>query len=783
MKKTTRKQQDALDYHSQGRPGKIEVIPTKATNSQRDLSLAYSPGVAEPCLAIADNIDDVYKYTAKGNLVAVISNGTAVLGLGNIGAEASKPVMEGKGVLFKIFADIDVFDIELNVTDVDEFVRTVKAMEPTFGGVNLEDIKAPECFEIERRLKAELSIPVMHDDQHGTAIISAAALLNALELQKKKIDKIKLVVIGAGAAAISCSKLYVSMGARLDNIVMIDREGVIRADRKNHMDETKRHFATKRNLHTLEDAMKDADVVIGLSSANTLTPAMLKSMAKNPIVFAMANPDPEIEYNLAINTRKDLIMATGRSDYPNQVNNVLGFPYIFRGALDVRATAINEEMKIAAVKAIADLAKLPVPEAVNLAYNQKNITFGKDYIIPKPLDFRLISHVAPAVAKAAIDSGVARHKIKDWEAYKDELNKRLGLDDKLMRALTVKAKGDPKRVVFAEADNYKILKAAQIVKEEGIAIPILLGDSQKIHALIEEHQLELNDVQILDPKVEDTMVANYAQLFFEKRKRRGVTEYEAKKAMRDRNHFGAMMLDQGDGDALISGLTKNYPLTIRPALQIIGTEADTSKVAGMYLMLTKQGPIFLADTTVNIDPNVEELVEITKLVAKSVNKFNISPRIAMLSYSNFGNSETPNPMKVRKAVEILHQQHPELIVDGEMQANFALNPALLKDNFPFSTLNGAPANTLIFPNLDAGNAAYKILQEIGGAEAVGPILIGMKKPVHILQLGSSVREIVNMVTIAVVDAQSKEESGLQKVATKTRSLGAKIMARTIKLRK
>lgn len=783
MKKTTRKQQDALDYHSQGRPGKIEVVPTKATNSQRDLSLAYSPGVAEPCLAIADNIEDVYKYTSKGNLVAVISNGTAVLGLGNIGAEASKPVMEGKGVLFKIFADIDVFDIELNVTDVDEFVRTVKAMEPTFGGVNLEDIKAPECFEIERRLKAELSIPVMHDDQHGTAIISAAALLNALEIQKKKIDKIKLVVIGAGAAAISCSKLYVSMGARLENIVMIDREGVIRADRKNHMDDTKRHFATKRNIHTLEDAMKDADAVIGLSSANTLTPAMLKSMAKNPIVFAMANPDPEIDYNLAINTRKDLIMATGRSDYPNQVNNVLGFPYIFRGALDVRATAINEEMKIAAVKAIADLAKLPVPEAVNLAYNQKNITFGKDYIIPKPLDFRLISHVAPAVAKAAIDSGVARHKIKDWEAYKDELNKRLGLDDKLMRALTVKAKGDPKRVVFAEADNYKILKAAQIVKEEGIAIPILLGDIEKIQALIEEHQLELSDVQMFDPRVEDKMVAEYADLFFEKRKRRGVTEYEAKKAMRDRNHFGAMMLDQGDADALISGLTKNYPLTIRPALQIIGTEADTSKVAGMYLMLTKQGPIFLADTTVNIDPNVEELVEITKLVAKSVNKFNISPRIAMLSYSNFGNSETPNPMKVRKAVEILHQQHPDLIVDGEMQANFALNPALLKDNFPFSTLNGAPANTLIFPNLDAGNAAYKILQEIGGAEAVGPILIGMKKPVHILQLGSSVREIVNMVTIAVVDAQSKEESGLQKVATKTRSLGAKIIAKTIKLRK
>lgn len=783
MKKTTRKQQDALDYHSQGRPGKIEVIPTKATNSQRDLSLAYSPGVAEPCLAIADNVEDVYKYTAKGNLVAVISNGTAVLGLGNIGAEASKPVMEGKGVLFKIFADIDVFDIELNVTDVDEFVRTVKAMEPTFGGVNLEDIKAPECFEIERRLKAELSIPVMHDDQHGTAIISAAALLNALELQKKKIDKIKLVVIGAGAAAISCSKLYVSMGARLENIVMIDREGVIRADRKNHMDDTKRHFATKRNLHTLEDAMKDADAVIGLSSANTLTPEMLKSMAKNPIVFAMANPDPEIDYNLAINTRKDLIMATGRSDYPNQVNNVLGFPYIFRGALDVRATAINEEMKIAAVKAIADLAKLPVPEAVNLAYNQKNICFGKDYIIPKPLDFRLISHVAPAVAKAAIDSGVARHKIKDWEAYKEELKKRLGLDDKLMRALTVKAKGDPKRVVFAEADNYKILKAAQIVKEEGIAIPILLGDTTKIHSLIEEHQLELSDVQIIDPRVEEKMVADYAQLFFEKRKRRGVTEYEAKKAMRDRNYFGAMMLDHGDGDALISGLTKNYPLTVRPALQIIGTEADTKKVAGMYLMLTKKGPIFLADTTVNIDPNVDELVDITKLVAKSVKKFNINPRIAMLSYSNFGSSETPNPMKVRKAVEILHQQYPDLIVDGEMQANFALNAELLKDNFPFSTLNGEAANTLIFPNLDSGNAAYKILQEIGGAEAVGPILIGMKKPVHILQLGSSVREIVNMVTIAVVDAQSKEENAMQKVTTKAKTLGAKIREKTIKLRK
>lgn len=756
MSKNNRKQ-DALEYHSQGRPGKIEVIPTKPTNSQRDLSLAYSPGVAEPCMKIHENVEDVYKYTAKGNLVAVISNGTAVLGLGNIGPEASKPVMEGKGVLFKIFADIDVFDIELNVTDVDQFVNTVKALEPTFGGINLEDIKAPECFEIEKRLKAELKIPIMHDDQHGTAIISAAALLNALEIQKKKIDKVKIVVIGAGAAAISCSKLYLSVGAKKENIVMIDREGVIRSDRKAHMDDTKKFFATDRNISTLADAAKDADVLIGLSGANIITPEMLKSMAKNPIVFAMANPDPEIDYNLAIKTRNDIIMATGRSDFPNQVNNVLGFPYIFRGALDVRATQINEEMKIAAVRAIADLAKKPVPEAVNLAYNQKNITFGKDYIIPKPLDFRLITAVAPAVAKAAMDSGIARYPITDWEAYHEELKKRLGLDDKLMRAISVKAKGNPKRVVFAEADNYKILKAAQIVKDEGIAFPILLGDIDKIQTLIKEHSLDLAEVKMIDPRKEEEMQTRFAKVLFEKRKRRGVTLYEAKKLMRDRNHFGAMMLEIGEADALISGLTKNYPGTIRPALQIIGMDEEVHRVAGMYLMLTKQGPIFLADTTVNIDPTVNELVEITNVVAKSVQKFNITPRIAMLSYSNFGSSETPNPVKVRQAVEILHKTYPDMIVDGEMQANFALNSDLLKDNYPFSCLNGEPANTLIFPNLDSGNAAYKILQEIGGAEAVGPILIGMKKPVHILQLGSSVREIVNMITIAVVDAQSKEE--------------------------
>ncbi|MCF8284842.1 MAG: NADP-dependent malic enzyme, partial [Sphingobacteriales bacterium] len=667
------------------------------------------------------------------------------------------PVMEGKGVLFKIFADIDVFDIELNVTDVDQFVNTVKALEPTFGGINLEDIKAPECFEIERRLKAELKIPIMHDDQHGTAIISAAALLNALEIQKKKIDKVKIVVIGAGAAAISCSKLYLSVGAKKENIVMIDREGVIRSDRKGHMDDTKKFFATDRKISTLEDAAKDADVMIGLSGANIITPAMLKSMAKNPIVFAMANPDPEIDYNLAIKTRNDIIMATGRSDFPNQVNNVLGFPYIFRGALDVRATQINEAMKIAAVRAIADLAKRPVPEAVNLAYNQKNITFGKDYIIPKPLDFRLITAVAPAVAKAAMESGIARYPITDWEAYNEELKKRLGLDDKLMRAISVKAKGNPKRVVFAEADNYKILKAAQIVKDEGIAFPILLGDIARIQELIKEHSLDLADVKMIDPHLEVGLQMDYAKRLFEKRKRRGITLYEAKKLMRDRNHFGAMMVEIGEADALISGLTKNYPGTIRPALQIIGMDEEVHRVAGMYLMLTKQGPIFLADTTVNIDPTVDELVEITNVVAKAVQKFNITPRIAMLSYSNFGSSETGNPVKVRQAVEKLHKIYPDMIVDGEMQANFALNEELLKDNYPFSTLVGGAANTLIFPNLDSGNAAYKILQEIGGAEAVGPILIGMKKPVHILQLGSSVREIVNMITIAVVDAQSKEE--------------------------
>ncbi|WP_432711902.1 NADP-dependent malic enzyme [Pedobacter sp.] len=758
----TNKKQDALDYHSQGRPGKIQVVPTKPTNSQRDLTLAYSPGVAEPCLKIAENTEDVYKYTAKGNLVAVISNGTAVLGLGNIGPEAGKPVMEGKGLLFKIFADIDVFDLELDTTNVDDFVKIVKALEPTFGGINLEDIKAPECFEIERRLKEEMKIPVMHDDQHGTAIISAAALLNACELQKKKLDKVKIVVNGAGAAAISCSRLYVSLGAQPENIVMIDRSGVIRKDRAD-LGELKAEFATSRNISTLEEAMKDSDVFIGLSSADCVTVEMVKSMAKNPIVFAMANPNPEIAYELAITSRKDIIMATGRSDYPNQVNNVLGFPYIFRGALDVRSTSINEEMKIAAVKAIADLAKKSVPEAVIMAYNEKNIKFGKEYIIPKPNDFRLMTNVSVAVAKAAIASGVARKIITDWDAYTEELKLRLGKDDAIMRAITSKAKSDPKRVVFAEADNYKILKAAQIVKDDHIAIPILLGNRKIIEDIIAESSLDLEGVLIIDPLEEPERMEKYSQSLYEKRQRRGVTLFEATKLMRDRNYFGASMVQFGEADAMISGLTKNYVSTIKPALQIIGTEEGVNRVAGMYMMMTTKGPVFFGDTTVNVDPTAEELVDLTLLLERSVSKFNIKPRIALLSYSNFGSNEGIVPEKVRKAVKILHEQHPDIVVDGEMQGNFAINNALIKDNFPFSRLADAPANTLVFPNLESGNIAYKLLQELGGAEAVGPILLGLKKPVHIVQLGSSVREIVNMVTIAVLDVQTKEnEAASQK---------------------
>jgi malate dehydrogenase (oxaloacetate-decarboxylating)(NADP+) len=752
----TNKKQDALDYHAQGRPGKIQVVPTKPTNSQRDLTLAYSPGVAEPCLRIADNVEDVYKYTAKGNLVAVISNGTAVLGLGDIGPEASKPVMEGKGLLFKIFADIDVFDLELNTKNIDEFVSIVKALEPTFGGVNLEDIKAPECFEIERRLKETMNIPVMHDDQHGTAIISAAALLNACELQEKTLQEVKIVVNGAGAAAISCTRLYESLGARKENIVMCDRTGVIRNTRVD-LDAIKAEFATSREINTLAEAMVDADVFIGLSSADCVTVEMLQSMAKNPIIFAMANPNPEIAYDLALSSRKDLIMATGRSDYPNQVNNVLGFPYIFRGALDVRATTINEAMKIAAVHAIADLAKKSVPEAVNMAYNAKNLKFGSDYIIPKPVDLRLMTNVSAAVAKAAIDSGVARKIITDWDAYHEELKGRLGGEDAIMRAVTNRAKSNPKKVVFAEADNYKILKAAQIVKEEGIAIPVLLGNMDVINRIIQENALELEGVVIIDPMKEPERMKKYSESLFQKRQRKGLTSLDAGKLMRDRNYFGASMVEFGEADAMISGLTKNYASTIKPALHVIGIEEGVNRVAGMYMMMTKKGPVFFGDTTVNVDPTVEELVDLTILMDNAVRKFNIQPRIAMLSYSNFGSNSGTVPDKTRKAVEILHRDHKHIMVDGEMQGNFAMNNALLKDNFPFSRLADGPANTLVFPNLESGNIAYKLLQELGGAEAVGPILLGTRKPVHIVQLGSSVREIVNMVTIAVVDVQVKEE--------------------------
>ncbi len=750
------KKQDALDYHSNGRPGKIEVVPTKPYNTQRDLSLAYSPGVAEPCLEIEKNPEDVYKYTAKGNLVAVISNGTAVLGLGNIGPEASKPVMEGKGLLFKIYADIDVFDIEIAETDIDAFVRTVKAISPTFGGINLEDIKAPECFEIERRLKEELDIPLMHDDQHGTAIITSAALLNALLISEKKIDEVYIVVNGAGASAISCTKLYLALGAKKENIVMLDSNGVIRKDREN-LDATKATFATAKNINTLEEAMVGADVFLGLSKGNIVSKDMLKTMGNKPIVFALANPDPEISYADAVDARPDAIVATGRSDNPNQVNNVLGFPFIFRGALDVRATKINEEMKLAAVYALAELAKEAVPENVNLAYNSKNITFGKDYIIPKPVDNRLIYKVAPAVAKAAIESGVARYPITDWEAYENELIQRLGLDNKLMKNITIRAKQKPQRVVFAEADHYKILKAAQQVKDEGIAIPILLGDTEKIKTLINDNNLDLKDIAIIDIRQRnfDEKRNYFGDLFFEKRKRRGFTLFEARKAMLERNYYGAMMVETGEADAMISGLTRKYPDTIRPSLQIIGVQKEIGMVAGMYIMVTKKGPVFFADTTINTNPTVDQLVKIVLLTANAVKLMNIVPRIALLSYSNFGSVDNAETRVLREAIAILHHEHPDLIVDGEVQANIALNKEIMEEQFPFSPLKTGNVNTLIFPNLASGNIAYKLMQEMGTAEAIGPVLLGLKKSVHILQLGSSVREIVNMVTLAVADAQVK----------------------------
>jgi len=750
------RREQALEYHANGRPGKIEVVPTKEAKTQRDLSLAYSPGVAEPCKEIFENIEEVYKYTAKGNLVAVITNGTAVLGLGDIGPEASKPVMEGKGVLFKIFADIDVFDIEINEKDPEKFVQIVKALEPTFGGINLEDIKAPECFYIEQQLKEQMKIPVMHDDQHGTAIISGAALLNALYLQKKKIEKVKFVVNGAGAAAMACVQLYVALGARYENFIMFDKDGVLHEGRTD-LDATRKKFSVKKPDFTLDKAMREADVFLGLSIGGVVTQDMIKSMAKNPIVFAMANPDPEISYEDATAVRKDIIMATGRTDYPNQVNNVLGFPYIFRGALDVRATKINEAMKLAAVKALAELAKTAVPDIVNLAYNQTSMSFGPEYIIPKPLDPRLIATVAPAVAKAAVESGVAQKPIQNWDAYTLQLNKRLGLDNQLIRVIGNKAKRDPKRLVFAEADNQKVLKAASIIYDDGIAYPILLGDPIKINAIAEEHNIDLTDIPIIDSR-SDEMEAKrefYGELFFKKRQRKGFNHYESMKIMKDRNHFGCMMVETGDADAMLSGLTKNYAEAIRPALQIIGTEEGVKKIAGMYLLLTKRGPIFLADTTVNFNPNAEELADIAMMVAKEVRNFNITPRIAMLSYSNFGSSDSEEAKIVAEATRILKQRNPSLIVDGEMQASMAFNKEILKDNYGFSDLVDEDVNVLIFPNLTSGNVAYNLLREIGGADAIGPILLGLKKPVHVLQLGSSVRSIINMALVAVVDAQLK----------------------------
>jgi len=748
---------EALVYHAKPTPGKIKVVPTKKYASQRDLSLAYSPGVAEPCLEIEKDVENVYKYTAKGNLVAVISNGTAVLGLGNIGPEASKPVMEGKGLLFKIFADIDVFDIEISTEDVDAFIETVKNIAPTFGGINLEDIKAPEAFEIERRLKEELDIPVMHDDQHGTAIISAAALLNAIEIAKKNIEEVKIVVSGAGAAAISCTRLYQAFGAKRDNIVMLDSRGVIRNDRDD-LTSQKAEFATDRKIETLDEAMENADVFIGLSQPDIVTPKMLKSMDANPIVFALANPNPEIKYQLAVDTRDDIIMATGRSDHPNQVNNVLGFPFIFRGALDVRATKINEAMKMAAVKALSNLAKEPVPEQVNIAYAETRLTFGKDYIIPKPFDPRLIAEIPPAVAKAAMESGVAKEPIEDWDRYRNSLLERLGSDNKLVRMLLSRAKTNPKRVVFAEADQLDVLKAAQIAYDEGVAHPILLGRREAIISLMEEIEFDA-EIPIIDPKSDqETERKNrYAKAYWKKHKRQGVTIYSAEKKMRERNYYAAMMVNEGDADALITGYSRNYPSVVKPMLELIGMANGISRVATTNIMMTQRGPMFFSDTSINIDPNAKDLAKIARMTYRVAKMFGIEPVTAMISYSNFGSSDNPRAEKVRDAVAYLHKAYPEMIVDGELQTDFALNSKMLQDIFPFSKLAGKKVNTLVFPSLDSANITYKLLKELNKAESIGPIMMGMAKPVHILQLGASVDEIVNMTAISVIDAQQREK--------------------------
>jgi malate dehydrogenase (oxaloacetate-decarboxylating)(NADP+) len=750
--------EDALRYHAEGRPGKLEVVTTKPHTTQRDLSLAYSPGVAHPCLEINQNFEDIYKYTSKGNLVAVISNGTAVLGLGDIGAGAGKPVMEGKGFLFKIFADIDVFDIEVETKDIDKFVETVRNIAVTFGGINLEDIKAPECFEIEERLKKEIQIPLMHDDQHGTAIICSAGIINALELAGKKLGEAKIVINGAGAAAIACTKLILSLGAKKENIVMLDSKGVLRKDRTD-LNTYKAEFATDRDIKSLEDALQEADIFLGLSKANVVSKEMVMSMAKNPIIFAMANPDPEISYDEAMSVRDDLIMATGRSDYPNQVNNVLGFPYIFRGALDVRATCINEEMKLAAVYALAGLAKAAVPESVSKAYNVMNLVFGKDYIIPKPLDPRLITTIAPAVAKAAMESGVARKPIIDWEQYRLELSQRLGLENQLFHGIVIKAKQDPKKIVFAEGNNLKILRAANEVLHEGIALPILLGNEEEIKRLIADNQFDLNDTPIFDPHSisSNDMRKSFADLIWKKRQRKGINLEEAFELTFNRNYFGIMMVDTGLADGMISGVTSHYGEVMSPALKLIGPKPNLNHISSMYIVTTKRGPLFFADTTVNLDPDVQTLVETTLLTAEEVKKFNIEPIIALVSYSNFGSvklsEQTRTLDRVRQAIALLHQSHPELIADGEIQMNFALNKELRSQKFPFTRLENRDVNTIIFPNLTSGNIAYKMMQEIGGAEVVGPILMGMKKPIHVVPTECSVREIVSMTTIAVLDAQ------------------------------
>ena len=744
-------------YHAKPTPGKIKVVPTKKYATQRDLSLAYSPGVAEPCLEIAKDVNNVYKYTSKGNLVAVISNGTAVLGLGDIGPEASKPVMEGKALLFKIFADIDVFDIEVDTKDIEAFIATVKNIAPTFGGINLEDIKAPESFEIERRLVEELNIPVMHDDQHGTAIISSAALLNALELADKEIDKVKLVVSGAGSAALACANLYVLLGIKLENILMFDSHGILCKERDDLSDLQLRYSRGKQGT-TLQEALVDADVFLGLSAGNILKPEMLLGMASDPIVFAMANPTPEIDYNLAIDTREDIIMATGRSDHPNQVNNVLGFPYIFRGALDVRATKINEAMKMAAVRALAALAKEMVPEQVNIAYGEKRLNFGRDYIIPKPFDPRLITMVAPAVAKAAMDSGVALNPITDWAKYEEELLERMGSDNKMVRLLTNRAKTDPKSIVFAEADQLDVLKAAQIVYEEGIGHPILLGRKEDILELKAEIGFDA-DVQILDPKTDDENERRlrYADIFWKERRRKGISLLDAQKWMRERNYFAAMMVNQGDADAMVSGYSRSYPSVVKPLIQLIGKAPGISLIASTNMMMTNRGPMFLSDTAINPNPSADDLAKIALMTAKTVRMFGMEPVIAMVSFSNFGSSNDESPNKTREAVAYLHNYYPDLIVDGEIQADFALNPELLQKKFPFSKLAGKKVNTLIFPNLDAANITYKLLKELYKVDSIGPIVMGMNKPVHVFQLGASVEEMVNMAAVAVVDAQEKQK--------------------------